>query len=157
MRFVRNLFRKRRPTAAARDGAANPLAERISRSWAAHRDELVDLPSPRRRAEILATWREIIDREAHDYADLVLVHPKREQIMELEADAITQAYLCGIMAQRGWVERIEAEQAAFMLGRALRDRLRGLEFPLDSVNPALGVVINEALGSIVELGVEESD
>jgi hypothetical protein len=133
------------------------LAERISRSWAAHRDELGDLPSPRRRAKILTTWREIIDREAHDYADLVLVHPKRERIVELEAEAVTQAYLCGVMAQRGWIERIEAEQAAFMLGRSLRDRLRGLGFPLDSVNLTIGVVIDEALGAIVELGVEEGD
>jgi len=157
MSFIRNLFRKGQPPPAPRSGMAIPLLERLSQSWTAHREELVDQPSSQRRAGILALWRESIDRNAHDYADLVLGHPQREQIMELEVGAIMQAYLCGVMARRGWVEKIEAQQAHFALGRALRDRLRGLGVPLETLKLTIGTVIDEALESIVQLGLENVD
>lgn len=144
--------------------AGKETAERLLRSlegpigqeaWLAHRHELANLPTPQQRAEILMTWRGIIDQKAHDYADLVSSHPRRDQIAQLEAEIIIQAYLCGFMAHQGWIEEVEAQQAAFMLGRALRDQLRGLGVSFDTLNVTFGLAMTEALEAIVKLGIEK--
>jgi hypothetical protein len=126
----------------------------IEEAWSAHGQDLAGMPSPRQRAEILTTWRRAIDQDAHDYADLVAANPQRGQILEWEADTIVNAYLCGVMARRGWISEVDARQAAHALGRALRDRLRDTSVQLDSLNPVLGTVMTDALESIVELGLE---
>jgi hypothetical protein len=130
----------------------------IQEAWSAHYAELANLPTPQRRAEILMMWRGMIDQEAHDYADLVSSYPKgakRDQILQLEVEAIMKAYLYGFMAHRGWIEKIEAQQAAFMLGRALRDQIRGLGVSIDTLKATLGMVMTEALRAIVDLGIEK--
>ena len=156
MGWLRNIFNKERHAPPPRRISADPM-ERFGESWAIHRDELASVPNPQRKQEILRIWREAIDSQAHDYADLVLVHPNRDQIMQLEVEAIMQAYLSGVMVQRGWVVSTYAEQLDFALGRLLRQKLAQLGVSWETVRGDYVKVINQALGSIVQLGIENGD
>lgn len=128
----------------------------LQEAWSKHANDLAGLPTPAQRGEALKIWRTTIDMEAHDYADLVLAQPLREQILQAEAEALIHAYLSGYMAHRGWVPEIEARQAAFRLGRAFRDRLRTMGVPIDTLKATLGTVIDGALAKIVALGLENA-
>jgi hypothetical protein len=78
-------------------------------------------------------------------------HPKREQIIQLEVEATMQAYLIGFMAQKGWIEKNEAQQSAFIVGRTLRDRVRALGVSFDNLRATLGTTMNSALEDIIKL------
>lgn len=114
----------------------------------AHAAELASTPA--QRAQIHAVLREAIDSDAHDYADLVLAHPQRERIVKLQVEIAMEAYSCGLMARRGWIEPLVAQQGAMYLGRKLRDELRALGVDLGKVNANFGTVIDRALLNIVE-------
>ncbi len=129
----------------------------IGQAFRSHAQELAGVPGSEERARIVMTWRQTIDREAHDYADLVLAHPKREEIIGLEVETIMQTYLVGYIGGRGWIDPIEAQEAPFMAGRFLRDQLRSLGVPIDTLKGTLGTVIDDALGEIVQLGLHAVD
>ena len=128
----------------------------IAQAFQAHARELAGVPQAEERAKILAVWRQAIDGEAHDYADVVLANPRREEIMRLEVETIMQAYLVGYMAARKWIEPMMAQQAPFMAGRFFRDQLRSLDVPVDTLKATLGTVINRALAEIVQLGLHSA-
>jgi len=147
------------PTATATP-STQPPPPPVTPDWsavvAAHQDELQALPAPQRRGDILHTWRRVIDQQAHDYADLVLATPSRqEQILQTEVEAMMMAYFQGYMAGRGWAEPDQARVAAFTVGRTLRDRLRALDLPIDQLRTTLGTVIDRALREITELGLTD--
>jgi hypothetical protein len=153
MTWLRRIFHREDPQRAVKVDAvlpANP-AEIIGAAFGAHAHELDAALTPDVRAKILGTWRTGIDREAHDYADLVLSHPRREAIMRLEVETIMQSYLCGYMASRGWLDKVVAQQAPYVLGSSLRNELRRLGVSLQSVSATFGVVMNETLQKIVHL------
>ncbi len=134
------------------DTRVDPIAA-IGEALQKHSGELQAALTPQRRMEAYSIWRETINTQAHDYTDLMLAHPDREAVIKLEADAIMQAYLNGFMAAQGWITENIAMQSAFLLGRGLRDQVRGLGISLNSVNANLDVVMNEALSKIVKLGL----
>jgi len=119
-----------------------------------HRAELQQALTPEARQKAFSLWRRSIDAGAHDYADLMLQYPERNRLIELEVDTFIQAYLNGYMAAKGWIGEQPAVQSAFMLGRHLRDELRRLGVPIDSLNANLGTLMDETLRSIVKLGLE---
>ena len=126
----------------------------IGQAFRAHAQELAGVPAPEERSRILMTWRQAIDREAHDYADLVLAHPQREEIARLEVETIMQAYLVGYMGARGWIAPIEAQEAPFVAGRFFRDQLRSVNVPIDTLKATLATVIDDTLAEIVQIGLE---
>src|SRR5438105_900490 len=70
----------------------------IERALEEHRNELQTALTPEIRQKVFAIWRQTIDTEAHDYADLVLAYPDRPRIIELEVHTFINAYLNGYMA-----------------------------------------------------------
>lgn len=106
----------------------------IQEAYAVHRDELANALPPERRMRIMMTWRQMINQEAHDYADMLLSHPRRDETKPAEIETYMHAYMAGYMAGRGWIREAEAHRAAFTLGRALRDHLRGLGVPLEDLH-----------------------
>ncbi len=127
----------------------------LEQAWTAHAADLAKLPSPPSRFRALSHWRSAIDLEAHDYADLVLQHPHKEQIVQVEVNAIMRACLCGYLAYRGWITPVAARQGAYMLGRNLRDELRTLGVQIDSLKTTLGTVMNRALDEIVQQAITQ--
>lgn len=126
----------------------------IGQAFRAHAQELAGLPASEERARILMIWRQAIDEEAHDYADLVLAHSQREEIIRLEVETIMQAYLVGYMGARGWIDPIEAQQASYTAGRFFRDQLRSLGVPVETLKGSFATVIDDALAEIVQLGLQ---
>jgi hypothetical protein len=129
--------------------------EAVRRAWEAHQQELQDIPGGERRGQMLMIWRQAIDEEAHDLADLILGHPRRDDIMRLEVSTMMDAYLMGHMARRGWIGEIDARLASHRVGRAFRDQLRQWGVPIDTCRATLGMVVNDALERIAELGIRE--
>jgi hypothetical protein len=127
----------------------------ISRAAEAHQAELQQALTPEARQKAFSLWRRSIDAQAHDYVDLILRHPERDRVVQLEVDTFMRAYLNGYMAGQGWIDFNTALQSAFLLGRAFRDQIRALGIPLDvSVSATFGTVVNETLASIVKLGLD---
>lgn len=122
---------------------------------AAHAEELADVPGGDRRGEIVTTWRGTIDQQAHAYADLVLSHPRRDELVALEVEAIMQAYRIGYAGGQGWISEDAARQSAFVLGRTLRGQIRRLGIKLEDVEITIGVVIDDALLGITKRGIAD--
>ena len=122
----------------------------ISRAGEAHQSELQLVLTPEARQKAFSLWRRSIDAQAHDYADLILRHPQRDRIVQLEVDSFMRAYLNGYMAAQGWIDEQLALQSAFMLGRRLRDELRRLGLRIDSLSANLGTAIDQTLVAIVK-------
>ena len=125
--------------------------------WAQHGDELQRAMTGPARQRSLALWRETIDRDAHDYADYVLAHPQRGQIVELESRVLLEAFACGHAARQGWIPDIVAQQCGFALGRMLRDNLRGAGVGLDGLSANLGTVMSLAFDRVVAFGTNAED
>jgi len=128
---------------------SRPL-DSISRAAEIHRAELQQALTPEARQKAFSLWRRSIDAQAHDYADLILRHPQRDRIVQLEVDSFMRAYLNGYMAAQGWIDEQLALQSAFMLGRRLRDELRRLGLRIDSLSANLGTAIDQTLVAIVK-------
>lgn len=128
----------------------------IREAFQAHLAELDAALTPDRRRQALLAWRQAVDSGAQDYADLVAAHPRRDEILRAEGEVIMNAWLCGYMAQRGWIRDVDAKQAAFTLGRMLRDRLRAMGVSVDSCKATLGATIEGSLGAIVALGLKNA-
>jgi hypothetical protein len=146
------------------DAARKPLEARhaemeeaIDVAWQAHQSELQQALTPERRRESFVIWRQAIDTEAHDYADLFIGRPERQRILKLEVEAIMQAYLFGYMARQGWIEESMALQSAYVLGRSLRDQIRALGVSLDSLQATLGTVMADALTEIIRQGMKQNE
>ncbi|HJT80271.1 MAG TPA: hypothetical protein VJ719_03655 [Chthoniobacterales bacterium] len=137
------------PTPARTD----PFAT-IGEALRQHSAELPAALTPERRRQVHSIWTETINTRAHDYADLILTYPDRDTIAKLHVDTIMQVYLNGYMAAQGWITENVALQSAFMLGRNLRDQIRGLGLPLDKLSANTGTTIDGALKSIVEVGIQ---
>lgn len=147
-RLGRLLGRSAQPVAKA---SAPPRKDPIAAIGNARRAHAAELQTtPAQRAQIYAVLRDAIDSNAHDYADLVLAHAQRERIAQLQVEVAMEAYFCGLMARRGWIDALDAQQGAFFLGRKLRDELRALGVDLGKVNANFGTVVDRALMSIVE-------
>ena len=119
-------------------------------AFAEHRSELAGLPPPAERERVLLLWRRALDGREKPYADLVAAHPRRDEILRLEAEVILQAWLCGYMARRGWVPEPEARQAAFRLGMMLRDRVRAAGVPVESAGERLSSTVDTTLLEVVK-------
>ena len=126
----------------------------IGEILASHSVGLEGVLSGERKAVVLTTWRSVVEERAHDYADLVLGREDREEIQELEVEAMAQAYLLGWAASRGWIRELDARQGAFELGRAFRDRLRDRGVRLEELTLSVGMVLDDAFGAVVERGLE---
>lgn len=124
----------------------------VTAALASHSSELENVPPGHRRAAVLLTWRDAIDEHAHDYADLVVAHSRREKILEVEVAAMMGAYLAGYAAGIGWVDVVLAEQEAYRIGRALRNELRSIGIRLEELTLTIGTVMDGALRDIVKLG-----
>ena len=72
---------------------------RIGAVRAVHVAELETTPA--QRMSVYSIFNERLDREAHDYVDVVMAHPQREQVLELQVGVAMEAYFCGLMAKRG--------------------------------------------------------
>lgn len=118
--------------------------------WPAGFDRLKQLPTPEERAEILKIWRGIMMRSASDYETIKQTHPETDQIEQLEMDVIIQAYLCGYMVRRGWIEASEADQAAVLLGRDFRDQLLEKGYFEKPVKRSVARVMDGALRAVVK-------
>jgi len=129
------------------------LQEKLEEALRSHSNEISSLTTGEAKTQVLMTWRKTIDEEAHDYADAVVSHPNREEIMKLEVDTIMTSFYFGLMAKQGWVAEGDALQGAYIVGRAMRDRLRCMGVRLDALNPSLGAIIDEALSKIVMIGL----
>jgi hypothetical protein len=119
-----------------------------------HQADLDQALTPQRRNQILMTWRQTLDTEAHDFADLVLRLPQRERVLQMEVETMMQAYLRGYMARQGWISEPLALQSPYVLGRRLRDGLRAMGVSLNSLNANLGTVMSSALTNIARLGMQ---
>jgi hypothetical protein len=126
----------------------------VQEAWNGHSEEISGHLSPAVKVAVLETWREYIDKNAHDYLDLVASHEKMLQITELEVDTMMRVYVCGFMAKRGWIEDIIAQQMPFMLGRNLRDQIRSTGISLDSLSSNTAVMIDRALRQVLQLGTK---
>jgi hypothetical protein len=145
------------PEPAGQPAAAqHDIPGELQAAFAAHAEAAEKEVKPQLSAAALASWYEHIRKEAPDFADMVASHPRRDALAALEAEAIVGALLCGVMARRGWLDRAEADQAGYLLGRRLRDEIRDSGVSLDGLAPSLGVVIDETLCTIVELGRQGS-
>ncbi len=122
----------------------------ISEAFAAHQAEMAGMPPPAERERILLAWRRALDVREKAYADLVAAHPRRDDLLRLEAECILQAWLCGHMARRGWVTDAEARQAVFMLGRMLRNRVRAAGVPIEAAGGNVATTIDATLLEIVK-------
>jgi hypothetical protein len=141
--------------AAASVPSTSAGPDAVLQAWQIHYHELQGIPGGQRRGEIMMLWHEKLDQEAHDLTDLIVEHARHNEIAQLEAEVIMQAYLAGHMARRGWIQEREARYWAYVLGRSFRDRLRELGVAIDTCNAAVGIVTNHALERIVELGLTQ--
>src|ERR1051326_1253580 len=160
MSWFQRLFKRStaKPSQASSRGApVRSGMESVGRAFQEHERELNEALVPARRAEVLAMWRQRIDAEGHDYADLVVAYPDRQRIVQIEGESIMQAYLLGYMAKRGWIDEGIALQSAFRLGRHLRDQLRSLGVRIDTLRATLGTVVDDVLLQIVKLGLRPND
>jgi hypothetical protein len=57
--------------------------------------------------------------------------------------------------RKRWVERAEAEQSAFVIGRGLRDRTRDIGVRFKTVDLDVGVTMDRALAKLVKLRLEK--
>jgi|CXWL01.1.fsa_nt_gi hypothetical protein len=124
---------------------------RIGAIRAARAAELETTPAERMR--VYSIFREALNTEAHDYVDLVLAHPQREAVLELQVGVAMEAYFAGVMARRGWISEMDAHQGAYGLGRMFRQRLGGLGIQLTQVKLTIGSVIDNSLREIVKAGL----
>ena len=159
MRWLQRLFSRKSEND---DRASRPSPARIDivaviqRALEEHAAELQQALTPEIRQKVFALWRQTIDTEAHDYADLVLAYTDRARIIELEVDTFMNAYLSGYMAAHGWIDRQIALQSAFLLGRRLRDQLRAIGLTLNTVSANVGTVLDRTLVNIVTFGLEQT-
>jgi len=77
--------------------------------------------------------------------------------MQLEVEAIMQAYRSGVMVQRGWVDSLYGQHLHCALGRIFRDKVARLGVSWGTVKGDYVKVINQTLASIVRLGTEKGD
>jgi hypothetical protein len=152
MSFFSRLFGGRRTetSAVSVSNPCDPFAV-IARAQQEHAIELENALTPDVRQKIFATWRQNIDANAHDFADLILRYPDRDRIAQLEVTVFMQAYLNGYLAARGWIDSNLALQSAYRLGRHFRDEIRRLGLPLQAVSTNTGTAIDSALLEIVQL------
>ena len=135
------------PAPAPAPARKDPIAA-IGAARRAHAAELETTPA--QRAAIYAVFRDALDANAHDYLDLLLASPQRERVAQRQVEVAMEAYFCGLMARRGWIDAVDAQQGAFFLGRKLRDEIRALGVDLAKVSANFGTVVDRALLSIVE-------
>ncbi|MBI4864767.1 MAG: hypothetical protein HY815_31605, partial [Candidatus Riflebacteria bacterium] len=97
-----------------------------------------------------------IDEKAHVYYDILASHPRKDDATSAHVEAMMLAWYAGHMAGRGWMAPVVAQQAAFGLGRRLRDRLKGLGVDVYDRGAAFSLVIDQVLLEIVEQGLKET-
>ena len=142
---------KRPPAKSPSPSPVQSFSDPIGEAFRVHGGALI--VSTERRTAILTVWKDVIDKGARDYLDLVLSHDKRQEILKVQGEMLMDAYFCGYMASRGWIAEAEAKQAALRLSHALRDDLQKMGIALESLDPAIGRVIDEAMTAVVELGL----
>lgn len=138
-----------RPPAASSSQPEDPIA-RIGAIRAARAAELETTAEQRMRA--CSILRDRLQAEAHDYVDLVMAHPRRDQVSELQVTVALEAYLCGVMARHGWISEMDAQQMAFVLGRKFRQQLAALGVDVTKVKLTIGSVIDNSLREMAALG-----
>lgn len=127
----------------------------VKKIYTDHYKELAHIPTPEQKKQILLKWRTEIDQKAHDYADLVLAHPRRQDIEQLEVQGLFQVFLIGYMAKQGWLSKAEAEKSTFQLSRLFRDKLRDLGIQLDKLNLNFAVILDDTYQAIMNIGFNE--
>lgn len=143
------------PVATPPEAGEERSGPSLEEAFAAHQAELEGLPSGAERGRITMIWQQEMDEHAHDYLDLLLTVPDAvtPRVFALHAGAIIHSWLAGYMVRRGWVDEREALQAPYRFGRRLRDELRALGLPIESLRSTFGVVVDRTLGKITRAGM----
>lgn len=144
------------PIPAAPDPESRLVQLLISAS-ASFAPELEQRLTPECRRHILQVWRDGVDSQAHAYADQLLHHPQRQEILRQETELVLRVLVAGVLAGWNRLEGIDSAQFIHMLSRRWRHWLRD-QMALDQApdHPVQWLAIESILNRIAALGGDQA-